>query len=46
MFSTKTIQIVETRKDTTQNRPEILHLAESAFRRRGANPVFIRNIGP
>ena len=46
MFSTKTIQIVETRKDTTQNWLKILHLPKSVFRRRGENPVFIRNIGP
>ena len=46
MFSTKTIQIVETRKDTTQNWPEILHLANPVFRRRGENPVFIRQNGP
>ena len=46
MFSTKTIQIVETLEDTTQNWPKILHLAKSVFRRRGENPVFIRNIGP
>ena len=46
MFSTKTIQIVETWKDTTQNRPEILHLVKSVFRQWDANPVFIRNIGP
>ena len=46
MFSTKTIQIVENRKNTTQNRPEILHLAKIVFRQRGENPVFIRNIGP
>lgn len=46
MFSTKIIQVVETWKDTTRNRPEILHLANSVFRRRGENPVFIRNIGP
>ena len=45
MFSTKTIQIVETWKDTTQNRPEILHLANSVFRRRGTNSVFISKIG-
>ena len=46
MFSAKIIQIVEIWKDTTQNRPEILHLAKIVFRRRGENPVFIRNIGP
>ena len=46
MFSAKTIQIVENRKDTTQNRPEILHLANSVFRRRGENPVFIRQNVP
>ena len=46
MFSTEAIQIVETRKDTTKNSPKILHLAKSVFRRRGENPVFIRNIGP
>lgn len=46
MFSTKIIQIVEIWKDTTQNRPEILHLANFVFRQRGENPVFIRNIGP
>ena len=32
MFSTKTIQIVETWKNTTQNRPKILHLANFVFR--------------
>ena len=46
MFFTKIIQIVETWKDTTQNRPEILHLSKSVFRRRGENPVFIRQNGP
>ena len=46
MFSAKIIQIVETWKDTTQNRPEILHLANSVFQRRGENPVFVRNISP
>lgn len=40
------IQIIEYRKDNTQNWPKILHLAKSVFRRRGENPVFIRNIGP
>ena len=46
MFSAKTIQIVETLEDTTQNWPEILHLAKSGFRRRGENPVFIRQNDP
>lgn len=45
MLSTKTIQIVETLKDTTQNRPKILHLADSVFRRQRANPVFVRQNG-
>ena len=45
MFSTKTIQIVETRKDTTKNSPKILHLAKSVFRRQRANPVFVRQNG-
>ena len=45
MFSTKTIQIVETRKDTTQNWLKILHLPKSVFRRQRANPVFVRQNG-
>ena len=45
MFSAKTIQIVETLEDTTQNWPKILHLSKSVFRRRGTNSVFISKIG-
>ena len=45
MFSAKTIQIVETLEDTTQNWPEILHLAKFVFRRRGVNPGFVRQNG-
>ena len=46
MFFTKTIQIVETWKDTTQNRPGILHLAKAVFWRGGTNPVFISKTSP
>ena len=45
MFSAKTIQIVETLEDTTQNWPKILHLAKSVFRRQGVNPGFVRQNG-